>query len=87
MKLRYIAFICLFLFACGDRRGDGNAISQNQSSGDPAKIIAVGEVAPDFELKGTTVSLIPEKKYFSLKDGIEKGPVLLAFYPMAFTGG
>ena len=42
---------------------------------------AVGEVAPDF-----TVSDIDGHE-LTLSKLVEKGPVILAFFPKAFTGG
>jgi peroxiredoxin Q/BCP len=41
----------------------------------------VGDKAPDFTLPGT------EGKPVTLSKLLEKGPVLLAFFPKAFTPG
>ncbi|MET0406351.1 MAG: peroxiredoxin [Cystobacter sp.] len=41
----------------------------------------VGEVAPDFTVKDTT------GKSYSLTEMVKTGPVILAFFPKAFTGG
>jgi peroxiredoxin len=42
--------------------------------------IAVGEIAPDFTL--TT----QDRAEWKLSDAVKKGDVVLAFYPLAFTG-
>ncbi|MEQ1871675.1 MAG: redoxin domain-containing protein [Vicinamibacterales bacterium] len=43
-----------------------------------------GEKAPDFSAKA---SLAGQEFTFSLKDALKKGPVVVYFYPAAFTGG
>jgi peroxiredoxin Q/BCP len=43
-----------------------------------------GQAAPDFT---TQASLAGKAFSFSLKDALKKGPVVLYFYPSAFTGG
>jgi len=43
-----------------------------------------GEKAPDFSAKA---SLAGKEFSFSLKDALKKGPVVVYFYPSAFTGG
>jgi peroxiredoxin Q/BCP len=43
-----------------------------------------GEKAPDFSAKA---SLAGKEFEFSLKSALEKGPVVVYFYPSAFTGG
>ncbi len=43
-----------------------------------------GEKAPDFSAKA---SLAGKEFNFSLKDALKKGPVVVYFYPAAFTGG
>ena len=43
-----------------------------------------GEKAPDFTAKA---SLAGKEFTFSLKDALEKGPVVVYFYPSAYTGG
>jgi peroxiredoxin Q/BCP len=43
-----------------------------------------GEKAPDFSTKA---SLAGKEFKFSLKDALKKGPVVVYFYPSAFTGG
>lgn len=46
--------------------------------------LAVGTKAPDF----TTKAVIGGKKFsFTLADALKKGPVVLYFYPKAFTSG
>src|ERR1043166_3808206 len=43
-----------------------------------------GDTAPDFSAKA---SLAGKEFNFSLKDALKKGPVVVYFYPSAFTGG
>jgi len=43
-----------------------------------------GDAAPDFK---TQASLAGKAFSFSLKDALKKGPVVVYFYPSAFTGG
>jgi peroxiredoxin Q/BCP len=43
-----------------------------------------GDVAPDFK---TQASLAGKEFTFSLRDALKKGPVVVYFYPAAFTGG
>jgi peroxiredoxin len=43
-----------------------------------------GETAPDFK---TQASLAGKQFTFSLHDALKKGPVVVYFYPAAFTGG
>lgn len=51
----------------------------------PAKaMLAEGAPAPDFT---TQASLAGKQFAFSLKDALKKGPVVLYFYPAAFTTG
>ncbi len=46
--------------------------------------LAEGQVAPDFQLQA---SLAGKTFPFSLKQSLKKGPVVVYFYPSAFTGG
>lgn len=46
--------------------------------------LEVGEAAPDFTLKG---SLEGKDFTFNLKSALSKGPVVVYFFPSAFTGG
>src|ERR1700722_13078036 len=43
-----------------------------------------GDTAPDFK---TQASLAGKASTFSLKDALKKGPVVVYFYPSAYTGG
>ncbi len=43
-----------------------------------------GDIAPDFR---TQASLAGKAFNFSLKDALKKGPVVVYFYPSAYTGG
>src|SRR6201994_507172 len=46
--------------------------------------LKVGDTAPDFTAQG---SLGGKPFTFSLKDALKKGPVVVYFYPSAYTGG
>jgi hypothetical protein len=46
--------------------------------------LKVGDMAPDFTLRGASGS---ENKEYKLSDFRGKKPVVLAFFPAAFTGG
>jgi peroxiredoxin Q/BCP len=46
--------------------------------------LKVGERAPDFSARG---SLAGKEFNFSLKDALKKGPVVVYFYPSAYTQG
>ena len=46
--------------------------------------LKVGEKAPDFSAKG---SLAGKEFNFSLADALKKGPVVVYFYPSAYTNG
>jgi peroxiredoxin len=43
-----------------------------------------GDIAPDFKVQA---SLAGKAFNFSLKDALKKGPVVVYFYPSAYTGG
>ncbi|MBM3857941.1 MAG: redoxin domain-containing protein [Verrucomicrobia bacterium] len=47
------------------------------------KTLTIGQTAPDFSLSSKTAE---GPKHFTLKDALTKGPVVLLFFPMAFTG-
>jgi peroxiredoxin len=46
--------------------------------------LKLGDKAPDFS---TQASMAGKEFQFSLKDALKKGPVVVYFYPSAFTGG
>ena len=52
------------------------AVAQEEEGG-----LAVGDAAPDFSLKGS------DGKTYSLAQFKGEKPVILAFFPKAFTGG
>ncbi|MFC1564042.1 hypothetical protein ACFL6G_03850 [candidate division KSB1 bacterium] len=79
-KAGLILSLVLVLSACGS--DDPGTSRQDQNSA-----LAIGDTAPDFTLRGTPVVDLPDQREFSLYGSLENGPVLLAFYPMAFTGG
>lgn len=43
--------------------------------------LAIGDIAPDFAASDT------EGKTYNLSEMVERGPVILAFFPKAFTPG
>lgn len=47
-------------------------------------VLNIGEVAPDFK---TQASLAGKAFSYSLKGALEKGPVVVYFYPSAYTNG
>ena len=49
-----------------------------------AAALKEGEAAPDFKLKA---SLAGKAFDYTLKDALKKGPVVVYFYPSAYTGG
>jgi len=49
-----------------------------------AAALKEGDMAPDFK---TQASLDGKEFTFSLKDALKKGPVVVYFYPSAYTGG
>lgn len=49
-----------------------------------AAALKQGDTAPDFK---TQASLAGKAFTFSLKDSLKKGPVVVYFYPSAYTGG
>ncbi len=55
------------------------AYGQNTTKGE--KGLKIGDVAPDFELKGT------DGKTYKLSDFKGKSAVVVAWYPKALTGG
>jgi peroxiredoxin Q/BCP len=46
--------------------------------------LSEGDAAPDFEAQA---SLAGRAFHYSLRDALKKGPVVVYFYPAAFTGG
>jgi peroxiredoxin len=46
--------------------------------------LKMGDTAPDFSAKA---SMAGKEFNYSLKDALKKGPVVVYFYPSAFTGG
>jgi peroxiredoxin len=46
--------------------------------------LKVGDTAPDFTVKA---ALAGQESTFSLKENLKKGPVVLYFFPAAFTAG
>lgn len=49
-----------------------------------AAALKEGDAAPDFNLKA---SLAGKDFHYALKDALKKGPVVVYFYPSAYTGG
>ena len=50
-------------------------------------MVAVGDQAPDFTVPMAGGSAYNDLDEFTLSDALEDGPVVLAFYPAAFTSG
>lgn len=50
-------------------------------------MVNVGDTAPEFSLLKAGGGGYDNVEKFSLADALGKGPVVLAFYPAAFTGG
>ena len=59
----------------------GMALASGQPTQPPKTHLKVGDPAPDFELPSTA------GKPVKLSDYAGKNPVVLAFFPAAFTGG
>ena len=78
--------LAMFVISCssGEAESEASGDSQAASAGEDAAMakLAVGDEAPLFTLPGT-----PGKGDISLAAAIKEKPVLLAFYPKAFTGG
>ena len=75
-----LLIIGIFVISCG------RSSSETQSAAievpDGLLMLKVGDDAPIFTLPGT-----PDGKEIILNDVLEDKPVLLAFFPKAFTGG
>jgi peroxiredoxin len=70
--MRLLATTALLCMCC--------AVVPGQQSGDPTPL-KVGDQAPDFSLTSTAGAKV------KLSDFKAKNPVVLAFFPAAFTGG
>lgn len=71
-----------FAIACCAVLAIGFASSvQAQEDGEKLLPIKVGDAAPDFDLVGS------DGKQYTLSQFKGKKPVILAFFPKAFTGG
>jgi peroxiredoxin len=70
--MRLLATAALLCMSC--------AVVPGQQSGDPTPL-KVGDQAPDFSLTTTAGAKV------KLSDFKAKNPVVLAFFPAAFTGG
>jgi peroxiredoxin len=70
--MRLLATAALLCMSC--------AVVPGQQSGDPTPL-KVGDQAPDFSLTSTAGAKV------KLSDFKAKNPVVLAFFPAAFTGG
>jgi peroxiredoxin len=70
--MRLLATTALLCMSC--------AVVPGQQSGDPTPL-KVGDQAPDFSLTSTAGAKV------KLSDFKAKNPVVLAFFPAAFTGG
>ena len=70
-------FICLLFIS-------GLLLFINRDSFAQSKVLSIGSAAPMFTSKA---SLAGNEFDFSLKKALAKGPVVLYFYPAAYTGG
>jgi peroxiredoxin len=70
--MRLLATAAVLLMSC--------ALLPGQQSGEPTPL-KVGDQAPDFSLTSTAGAKV------KLSDFRAKNPVVLAFFPAAFTGG
>ena len=70
--MRLLATAALLCMSC--------AVVPGQQSGDPTPL-KVGDQAPEFSLTSTAGAKV------KLSDFKAKNPVVLAFFPAAFTGG
>jgi peroxiredoxin len=70
--MRLLATAALLCMSC--------AVVPGQQTGDPTPL-KVGDQAPDFSLTSTAGAKV------KLSDFKAKNPVVLAFFPAAFTGG
>lgn len=68
--------VVICLFAAMSVSGEDNSSKQATK-----KELAVGDVAPEFKLKGT------DGKTYKLSDFKGKSGVVVAWYPKALTGG
>lgn len=90
IKLLTIVSVFAVFVACSSGVEETPANEQNANAstdGKPADAeemvnLAIGDAAPGFTLVGT-----PEMVEISLAETIIDKPVLLAFFPKAFTGG
>ncbi len=60
------------------------AVLAGENLAPPPSALKSGEAAPDFSTKA---SLAGKAFDFSLKEALKKGPVVVYFYPSAYTGG
>ena len=73
-KKNYLSLVLIF----------GLLLFINQDSFAQSKVLSYGSTAPMFSSKA---SLAGHEFDFSLKKALAKGPVVLYFYPAAYTGG
>jgi len=85
IKLFTIVSVFAVFVACSSGGEETQAEGQSANAAiDAAEKVnlAIGDAAPGFTLAGT-----PEMVDITLAETIKDKPVLLAFYPKAFTGG
>lgn len=90
IKLLTIVSVFAVFVACSSGGAETETADQNANASNEVKQadstemvnLAIGDAAPGFTLAGT-----PEMAEISLAETIEEKPVLLAFFPKAFTGG
>jgi len=74
--IRNLIPVCIILF--------GSFFYFSNKSQAQMKTLSTGDTAPMFTAKG---SLAGSEFEFSLKKALAKGPVVLYFFPSAYTGG
>lgn len=83
LKVITIALALAMCISCSSGEADPQVVSDAAAAEEAGLVkLAVGDDAPLFTLPGT-----PGKVDISLAEAIKEKPVLLAFYPKAFTGG
>lgn len=85
LKVITIALVLVMYISCSSGEVDPQVV--NDAAAEAAEEagltkLAIGDDAPLFTLPGT-----PGKADITLAEAIKEKPVLLAFYPKAFTGG
>ena len=76
MSLKYVLAVFLLGLSCTP-----HLFAEEKVKSDEQKGLKVGDVAPDFEMKGS------DGKDYKLSDYKDKSAVIVAWYPKALTPG